>query len=107
MGACATRCGCCIDGCRAGVRLGLQSGDGIKQLEPVTDRGDAKLLQSLMREAREKRLVYLILAECRLIPSEAQAPQPDHNVHDGGTHTSPRAPLQEMPRGSLVTAQAH
>ena len=36
-----------------------------------------------MRQARKNRLVYLILAECRLILPEAQAPQPDHNVHDG------------------------
>jgi hypothetical protein len=33
------------------------------------------------RQARENRLVYLILAECRLILPEAQAPQPDHDVH--------------------------
>ena len=44
--------------------------------------GDAKLLQGLVRQARENRLVYVILAECRLILPEAQAPQPDHNVHD-------------------------
>jgi hypothetical protein len=30
-----------------------------------------------MRQARKDRLVYLILAECRLILSEAKAPQPD------------------------------
>src|SRR5262249_44683405 len=29
------------------------------------------------------RFVYLVLAEDRLILPEAQAPQPDHNVHDG------------------------
>src|SRR3984957_14090408 len=44
---------------------------------------DAKLLQVLVRQTRENRLVYLILAECRLILPEAQAPQPDHDVHDG------------------------
>jgi hypothetical protein len=43
---------------------------------------DAKLLQGLVRQARENRLVYLIFAESRLILPEAQAPQPDHNVHD-------------------------
>ena len=41
-----------------------------------------KLLQGLVRQARENRLVYLILAEGRLVLPEAQAPQPDHNVHD-------------------------
>ena len=49
----------------------------------VPNRGDAKLLQGLVRQARKNRLVYVILAECRLVLSEAQAPQPDHNVHDG------------------------
>jgi hypothetical protein len=46
-------------------------------------RRDAKLLQVLVRQARENRLVYVILAESCLILPEAQAPQPDHNVHDG------------------------
>ena len=46
---------------------------------------DAKLLQGLVRQARKDRLVNLVLAECRLILPEAQAPQPDHNVH-GGAH---------------------
>ena len=45
--------------------------------------GDAKLLQVLVRQARENRLVYVILAEDRLIFPEAKAPQPDHDVHDG------------------------
>ena len=44
---------------------------------------DAKLLQSLVRQARKDRLVYLILAECRLILPEAKAPQPACHVHDG------------------------
>src|SRR5215475_2774022 len=43
---------------------------------------DAKLLQVVVRQARENRLVYVILAECRLILPEAQAPQPDHDVHN-------------------------
>ena len=49
----------------------------------MAQRGDAKLLEVLRRQVWEDRLVYLILAEYRLILSEAQAPQPDHNVHDG------------------------
>jgi hypothetical protein len=44
---------------------------------------NAKLLQGLVRQARKDRLVYLILAECRLVLPEAQAPQLDHNVHEG------------------------
>jgi hypothetical protein len=49
----------------------------------VSKRRDAKLLQVLVRQARENRLVYVILAEDRLVLGETQAPQPDHNVHDG------------------------
>ena len=44
-------------------------------------------LRFLRRQVWEDRLVYLILAEYRLIPSEAQAPQPDHNVHDGAPNS--------------------
>jgi hypothetical protein len=36
-----------------------------------------------VRQARENRLVYVILAENRLVLREAQAPQPDHDVHNG------------------------
>jgi hypothetical protein len=43
---------------------------------------DAKLLQVLVRQAQQDGVVYLILAEGRLILPEAQAPQPDHDVHD-------------------------
>jgi hypothetical protein len=49
----------------------------------VAERGNAKLLQVLVRQARENRLVYLVLAEDRLVLTEAQTPQPDHNVHRG------------------------
>ncbi len=58
-------------------------GDGVEELAAVPERRHAKLLQVVRRQARKDRLVYLIVAECRLILSEAQAPQPDHNVHDG------------------------
>src|ERR1700719_2080468 len=49
----------------------------------MPDCCDPKLLQGLVRQTRKDRLVYFILAECRLILPEAQAQQPDHNVHDG------------------------
>ena len=55
-----------------------QSRYGVQQLAAVPKRGDAKLFQVLRRQARKNRLVYLILAECRLVLSEAQAPQPNH-----------------------------
>ena len=44
---------------------------------------DAKLLQVFRRQVRQDRLVNLVLAERSLILSEAKAPQPDHDVHDG------------------------
>jgi hypothetical protein len=37
----------------------------------------------IVRQAWENRLVYVILAEDSLVLAEAQAPQPDHNVHSG------------------------
>ena len=45
---------------------------------------DAKLLQVLLRQPWKNRLVNLVLAERSLVLSEAKAPQPDHDVHDGG-----------------------
>ena len=57
----------------------------------MTKRGDTKLLQVLVRQARENRLVYVILAEDRLVLPEAQAPQPDHDVHDGAHNRGWRA----------------
>ena len=68
---------------RAPYRPRTQRSDSIEQLEPVTDCSDAELLQDLVRQARQDRLVNLILAECRLVFPEAQAPQPDRNVHRG------------------------
>ena len=43
--------------------------------------GDAKLLQILRRQLGQDRLIDVILAEHRLILSEADAPQPDPEVH--------------------------
>ena len=57
----------------------------------MTNRTGAKLLQSLVRQTRENRLVYVILAECRLVLPETQAPQPDHNVHYGVPDEGSRA----------------
>src|SRR5262245_8420553 len=92
MCAWGTRRGRCVNGGRLAARITVQSSNSIEELEPMPECCDAQLLQVLVRQARENRLVYLILAECRLILPEAQAPQPDHNVHDGaptvrgGTH---------------------
>jgi hypothetical protein len=50
--------------------------NGVQQLEPVPDRRDSKLLQSLMRQARKNRLINFVFAECLLVPFETKAPQP-------------------------------
>ena len=76
-------CSRCCDGWSLLARVATQSSDSIQQLHAVPNRGDAKLLQGLVRQARKNRLVYLILPERRLVLAETQAPQPDHNVHDG------------------------
>ena len=67
----------------------------------MSKRRDAKLLQVLVRQARENRLVYVILAEDRLVLAEAQAPQPDHDVHDGAP-TQVAAHHDPAPRGCLA-----
>src|ERR1700756_1705153 len=71
------------NGALLAARVATQSSDGIQELHTVTKRGDTKLLQVLVRQAWENRLVYVILAEGRLVFPETQAPQPDHYVHDG------------------------
>jgi hypothetical protein len=58
------------------VGITAHHSDSIEQLEPMPGCGDAKLLQVLVRQARENRLVYVILAEDRLVLAEAQAPEP-------------------------------
>src|SRR5215472_1634181 len=48
---------CCSGGWRGWYRfragVSAQSSDGIEELHPVTKRGDTKLLQVLVRQARE------------------------------------------------------
>jgi hypothetical protein len=62
------------------ARLVTQRTDGIQQFAAVPQRGAAKLPEVLGREIGQNRFVYLILAECNLILSEAEAPQPTVNV---------------------------
>jgi hypothetical protein len=67
---------------------------------------DAKLLQVLFRQARKNRLVYLILAKCGLILPEAQAPQLDHNVHDGARPFRVAVHHDPRPKGFGPSQQA-
>ena len=66
MCAWGTRRGRCVNGWRLAARVAAQGSDGIQQLHTVSKRRDAKLLQVLARQARDNRLVYVILAEDRL-----------------------------------------
>jgi hypothetical protein len=76
-------CRSCFRKRRFRGRLSAQRGDSVEQLSAVPERRDAKFLQVLSRQARKNRLVDLVLAECRLIPFEAKAPQPTPDVRGG------------------------
>jgi hypothetical protein len=71
-----------VSGRRLGGPISTQRSNGIQQLHTVPKRRDTQLLQVLVRQARENRLIYVILAEDHLVLPEAQAPQPNHDVHD-------------------------
>src|SRR5262249_49792136 len=64
-------CGRCRERRGLHARAAAQSSDGVQELHTVTKRGDTKLLQVLVRQARENRFVYVILAEDRLVLPEA------------------------------------
>jgi hypothetical protein len=53
----------------------------------MTNGTYADFLQVLLGEAREDLLVDLVVAECCLVFFEAQAPQPDHDVHDDAPYS--------------------
>ena len=60
----------------------------------MSDKSDTKILQVLGRQARQDRVVDLILAECGLILFEAKPPQPTSDVHDGAPV---RLPMHDPP----------
>src|SRR5580693_1638005 len=62
------------------VRITAQRSDGVEQRAAVPDKADAQILQVLRRQAWQDLLVDRIVAECSLILSEAEAPQPTVNV---------------------------
>ena len=39
------------------------------------------ILQVLRRQVRKDGLIYFVLAECRLVPFKAKAPQPSTDIH--------------------------
>jgi hypothetical protein len=99
-----TRRGRCVNGGRLAARITVQSSNSIEKLQPMPDCRDAKLLQGLVRQARKDRLVYLILAESRLILPETQAPQPDHDVHKSAPNSGLR-PIFVRSRESVQEAR--
>ena len=48
----------------------------------MTNGTNADFLQVLLGEVRKDPLVDLVVAECRLVFFEAQAPQPDDYIHE-------------------------
>jgi hypothetical protein len=70
-------------------------------LEPLPSEDIRHLVQAqvLFRQTRKNRLVYLVLAECRLILPEAQAPQPNHDVHDGVPYSGLPHIMVPAPKG--------
>jgi hypothetical protein len=83
-------------GCRLRARVGAQGGDGVQELSAMTDNSDTEVLQVLRRQAQQDRVVDCVLAECRLILFEAEAPQPTSKIHD----------IALTPRGRAMIIQA-
>jgi hypothetical protein len=53
----------------------------IEQHAAVPHNGNAEVLQVLRGQVRQDRLVDFVLAERRLIPLKAEAPQPTPDIH--------------------------
>ena len=49
----------------------------------MTNRTDADFLEVLRRKAWQDLFGNLVLAKCGLVWPKTEAPQPDHNVHNG------------------------
>src|SRR5277367_7162241 len=82
-GARGTRRGRHVSGRRLAARIGPQRGYSFEEYPAMTDRTNADFLQVLLGQVREDPFVDLVVAESRLVFFEAQAPQPDHHIHQG------------------------
>ena len=71
----------------------------------MTDRTNADFLQVLSSQARQDPFVDFVVAECRLVFFEAQAPQPDHNVHDGRLQSGVRTSSSRPERVSRTVSE--
>ena len=65
------------------------AGSGLFWPELKHTQWDVSIIQAEC--ARKNDLVYLVVAECRLILSETQTPQPDHDVRDGASNQNCRS----------------
>jgi len=78
---CARRTCFSLNRCRFSYPIGAQSGDSIEELEAMPNCRDAEFLESLVRQAWQNRLVYLVLSERGLVLFEAKTPQPTPDIH--------------------------
>src|SRR6476661_2246809 len=53
----------------------------------MPDDGDAQILQVLRRQLRQDLFADRIVAESGLVLFEAEAPQPDHDVHNSAPNS--------------------
>jgi hypothetical protein len=58
-----------------------ECGNRIEQATPVTDQGNAEILQVIGRQTRQHLLVDVVFAESLLVPLQPEPPQPAPNVH--------------------------
>ena len=70
----------------------------------MTNGTDADFFQVLLGQVREDPVVDLVIAEGRLVLFETQAPQPDHNVHEGAYNQQWRISSLLWHRVSSTTA---
>src|ERR1700758_3725280 len=83
MCAWGARRGPCVNRRRFSAPIGENSSDGFEERPAMTNGADADFLQVLRREAWQDLFGNLVFAECGLVLPKTEAPQPDHNVHDG------------------------
>jgi hypothetical protein len=84
--------GCLSSGGYRGWRayFSAEGSNRVEQLTAMSYKLDPEVLQVLRRQARQDRLIDLVIAEVRLILFEAEPPQPTSDVHHGApVHLAP------------------
>jgi hypothetical protein len=67
-------------GATARRRRGAECGNRIEQATPVTDQGNAEILQVIGGQTRQHLVVDLVLAESLLVSLQPEPPQSAPNV---------------------------